>query len=91
MQKLSSVGKFHVEPPFTSFDDLVGAGEQRRRHRDSQRSLAEATQKLGVQLGRSAAEKPDHRQRRLLRARPERPRRRAAEQRDEFAAFCFLL
>jgi len=24
IQKLSSVGKFHVEPPFTSFDDLVG-------------------------------------------------------------------
>src|SRR5262245_31018612 len=30
MQKLSSVGKFHFEPPFTSFDHLVGAGEQRR-------------------------------------------------------------
>src|SRR4030095_7863866 len=25
-------GKFHFEPPFTSFDHLVGAGEQRRRH-----------------------------------------------------------
>src|SRR5262249_49634513 len=25
MQKLPSVGKFHVEPPFTSFDHLVGA------------------------------------------------------------------
>ena len=37
--------------------------------------------------GRPAAEKPDHRHRRLLRARRERPRRRrAAEQRDELAA-----
>src|SRR5262245_31296112 len=27
MQK-STTGKFHFEPPFTSFDDLVGAGEQ---------------------------------------------------------------
>src|SRR5262249_25548088 len=25
-------GKFHFEPPFTSFDHLVGAGEQRGRH-----------------------------------------------------------
>jgi hypothetical protein len=28
MQKISA-GKFHVEPPFTSFDHLVGDGEQR--------------------------------------------------------------
>src|SRR5262249_27435737 len=34
--------------------------------------------------GRPAIEKPDHRQR-LLRARRERPCRRAAEQRDELA------
>src|SRR5262245_27533831 len=35
----------------------------------------------------SSAKKPNHRHRRLLRARRERPRRRcAAEQRDEFAA-----
>ena len=27
-----SAGKFHFEPPFTSFDHLVGSGEQRRRH-----------------------------------------------------------
>jgi hypothetical protein len=31
MQK-SSAGKFHFEPPFTSFDHLVGVGEERRRH-----------------------------------------------------------
>src|SRR6516165_1028230 len=31
MQELAT-GKFHFEPPFTSFDHLVGAGEQRRRH-----------------------------------------------------------
>jgi hypothetical protein len=30
LQKLPSAGKFHFEPPFTSFDHLVGAGEQRR-------------------------------------------------------------
>jgi hypothetical protein len=35
--------------------------------------------------GRPAAEKPDHRHRRLLRARCERPRRRANEERDELA------
>src|SRR5262245_47298393 len=28
MQKISA-GKFHVEPPFTSFDHLVGAGDER--------------------------------------------------------------
>src|SRR5215472_415944 len=27
-----AAGKFHFEPPFTSFDDLVGAREQRRRY-----------------------------------------------------------
>ena len=36
--------------------------------------------------GRTAAEKPDHRHRRLLRARCERPHRRAAEQRDELTS-----
>ena len=33
----------------------------------------------------SAVEKPDHRHRRLLRARRHRPRRRAAQQRGELA------
>src|SRR5262245_29526342 len=27
-----AAGKFHFAPPFTLFDHLVGAGEQRRRH-----------------------------------------------------------
>ena len=30
MQKLPTVGKFHVGTSLTSFDHLVGAGEQRR-------------------------------------------------------------
>src|SRR5262245_20040206 len=36
MQKFPA-GKFHFEPPFTSFDHLVGAGEQRRRHLKAER------------------------------------------------------
>src|SRR6266478_8701925 len=35
MQKLSA-GKFHFEPPFTSLDHLVSAGEQRRRHSEAE-------------------------------------------------------
>src|SRR5262249_20775161 len=46
-------------------------------HRDERR----------VDGGRTGAENADHRHRRLLRARRERPRGRAAEQRDELAAF----
>src|SRR5262249_19111184 len=37
-------------------------------------------------IRRRTVEEPDHRHRRLLRARRERPRRRAGEQRDELAA-----
>src|SRR5262249_7195792 len=32
-----SAGKFQVKPPFTSFDHLVSAGEQRRRHFEAKR------------------------------------------------------
>src|SRR5262249_38124608 len=49
-------------------------------------TLAKRAQTLDNRLGRSDFEKPYHRHRRLLRARRERPRRRAAEQRDECAA-----
>src|SRR5262245_39767399 len=50
-------------------------------------ALAKGTQALGNRFGRSDFEKSDHRHRRLLRARRERPRGRctAAEQDDEFA------
>src|SRR5262249_36655486 len=48
--------------------------------------FAEPSAKARRVLGRSGAEKADDRHRRLLRTRRERPRRRAAEQRDEVAA-----
>ena len=51
--------------------------------------LAQAAAECGYQMraliGRSRAEEPDQRHRRLLCARSQRPRRRAAEQRDELA------
>ena len=51
-------------------------------------ALAKGAQALGDRLRRSGLEEADHRHRRLLRARRERPRgRRAAEQRDELAPF----
>ena len=51
-------------------------------------ALAECAQAIRERVGRCGVEEPDHRHRRLLRARRERPRRRrAAEQRDELAAF----
>jgi hypothetical protein len=51
-------------------------------------ALAERTQSVRVLIGRVGAENPDHRQRWLLRARRKWPRgNRAAEQRDEIAAF----
>ena len=46
----------------------------------------ERGKKVRVVIGRPTAEEPDHRHRRLLRPCRERPRRRAAEQRDERAA-----
>src|SRR5262249_36812310 len=47
--------------------------------------LAECYNSACHDVGRSDAEKRDHRHRRLLPARRERPGRRAAEQRDEVA------
>ena len=50
-------------------------------------AFAERGHKARGGIGRPASDKPDHRQRRLLRARRERPsRRRAAEKRDELAS-----
>src|SRR5262249_36829198 len=48
-------------------------------------ALAECAQQVPDRFGRLVVEKPDHRHRLLLRARRERPRCRAAEQRDELA------
>jgi hypothetical protein len=54
-------------------------------------TLVERAQTVRHFVGRSDAEKPCDRHRRLLRARRERPRgRRAAEQRDELAPFQFI-
>src|SRR5262245_1311110 len=51
-------------------------------------ALAKCAQPVRYGVGRPAVQKSDHRQRRLLRACRERPRdRRAAEKRDELAAF----
>jgi hypothetical protein len=50
-------------------------------------ALKERAHKVREQVRRSTIEKPDHRHRRLLRTRRERPCRRAAEQRDELAPF----
>src|SRR5262249_22465498 len=50
--------------------------------------LAERGHEMSECPGRSAVEEPDHRQPRLLRARREWPRGRAAEQRDELAPPC---
>ena len=53
-------------------------------------ALAECAQTVRDRVRRFAVEEPDHRHRRLLRARRERPRgRRAAEQRDELAPLSF--
>jgi hypothetical protein len=49
--------------------------------------LPEPAQTIRVQIRRCVAEEPNHRHRRLLRPRRERPHGRAAEQRDELAAF----
>jgi hypothetical protein len=50
-------------------------------------ALAEYTQTVRRRVRRSGVEEPDHRHRRLLRARRERPGRHCtAEKRDELAA-----
>src|SRR5262249_57739874 len=49
-------------------------------------AVAEAAQQVPERVRRLSVKKADHRHRRLLRVRRERPRRRAAEQRDERAA-----
>src|SRR5262249_40532064 len=47
--------------------------------------LAKSAQHIAVRIRRLAVKEPDHRHRRLLRARRERPRGRAADKRDELA------
>src|SRR5262249_62345725 len=49
--------------------------------------LAERAQTDRVHFRRCVAEEPDHRHRRLLRARRERPCRRAGERGQEFSSF----
>src|SRR4029450_12085834 len=49
--------------------------------------LLESDHEVCKLAGQFAAEKPNHRHRRLLRPRRDRPCRRTAEQRDELAAF----
>ena len=57
---------------------------------DLLQASTEAGRRERERVRRRAAEKSDHRHRRLLRPRRERPRgRRAAEQRDELAPFSF--
>src|SRR5262249_38178253 len=48
-------------------------------------ALAKCGGKRSISCWRFTVEKPNHRHRRLLRTRRERPRRRAAEERDEVA------
>jgi hypothetical protein len=48
-------------------------------------TLKEGTERGREALGRSTVKKSDHRQRMLLRKRRERPRRCAAQKRDELA------
>src|SRR5580704_13115488 len=50
-------------------------------------ALAERAQQVRMYVWRRAVEEPDHRHRRLLRARRERPCRRAAEKANEFTSF----
>jgi hypothetical protein len=49
--------------------------------------LAKGTQKAGIGVGRGAMEEPNDRHPWLLCLRSQRPRRRAADKRDEIAPF----
>ena len=73
----------HIGPPPSGIRSRH-YGPRRSQFRSS--PCANARHEHADSRRRAAAEKPDHRHRRLLRARRERPRRRrAAEQRDELA------
>src|SRR5439155_12115834 len=50
-------------------------------------ALAKCAQAIRVSVGPCGVQEADYRHPRLLRARDERPRSRAAEQRDELASF----
>src|SRR5215472_15426885 len=85
---MNQIGCHRSEPIILKFGPAILNGDVLRFNiaRFAQ-SLTEGGQREGVGFGRSGCEIPDHRHRRLLRARCERPRsRRAAEQRDELAA-----
>jgi hypothetical protein len=73
MQKISA-GKFHFEPPFTSLDHLVGAGEEAIGHREAKRlrgleRLIVSSYLVGACTGRPAGFSP-LRMRDALLARP---------------------
>src|SRR5262249_23611426 len=53
--------------------------------------FSECCDKICAPFGRTTEEKPDHWPRRLLRVRRDRPRRRAAEQRDEVATLHYSI
>ena len=78
---LNEIGREHRQPIEMTlrpaiFDDEVPTVDEA----DLGKALAERDEKIAISADRAAVEKSDHRHRRLLRARRERPRsRRAAE------------